>query len=114
MAESVMRKEDLERLWQDDRHWWKHTVYHCPADPRIIVPQRHRIGWTWNFAHPWAVPTVLLAVLLVGVPAWILCASGRKNPWMLLGVLALTLVVGVPILLWVSNRVAEKIGRAHV
>jgi uncharacterized membrane protein len=35
-----------------------------PADPRLVVPKRWGIGWTFNFARP--VAWVILGLLLLG------------------------------------------------
>ncbi len=39
--------------------------YSKTNDVRLWVPKRYGVGWTVNFAHPLAWPTMLL---LVGVP----------------------------------------------
>jgi uncharacterized membrane protein len=44
--------------------WKGGLVYSNAADPRLIVPKRSGLGWTFNFAKPSA--WVLLAVLLAG------------------------------------------------
>lgn len=37
------------------RHPWKAgIVYFDSRDPRILVPNRFRFGWTLNMANPWA------------------------------------------------------------
>jgi len=43
---------------------WKGLFYVNPSDPRVIVPKRMGIGWTFNFARP--VAWVMLAALLLG------------------------------------------------
>ena len=43
---------------------WHGLVYVNPADPRLVVPKRFGIGWTFNFAKP--IAWVLLTVLLLG------------------------------------------------
>ncbi len=71
-----MIRADLERLWQDDRHWFWSVVYACKEDPRLIVPKRKNrwpvfsLGWTWNFGHPLAWPVLLMSAALVVGPAW--------------------------------------------
>jgi len=44
--------------------WKGGVVYSNAADPRLIVPKRSGLGWTFNFAKPSA--WVLLAILLAG------------------------------------------------
>ena len=43
---------------------WRGVLYVNPADPRLVVPKRSGLGWTFNFARPSA--WVLLTVLLLG------------------------------------------------
>ena len=43
---------------------WHGLLYVNPADPRLVVPKRLGIGWTFNFAKP--IAWVLLTVLLLG------------------------------------------------
>ncbi len=55
-------------------------VYFDPADPRLLVPNRLRVGWTLNFAHPRAVPRLawscglamfgFLLTPILAHPAW--------------------------------------------
>ena len=56
---------ELEKLRQDPNNWrYAGLVYHCGADPRLIVPMRVRgTGYAMNFAHSPAIP-VLAAILL--------------------------------------------------
>jgi uncharacterized membrane protein len=43
-----------------------HGLYYSSAnDRRLWVPKRYGVGWTVNFAHPWAWPATLV---VVGVP----------------------------------------------
>jgi len=62
-------REDLERLWNDPAHWTLFG-YNCPQDPRVVVPKRMRaMGWTINWAHPKAVPMLLLMMGIAVGPA---------------------------------------------
>jgi hypothetical protein len=67
-----MTREELEACRNDpDNQKW--GLYHCKADPRVIVPKRIKgLGWTINFAHPSAIPVGLLMLAIVVVP--MLCA----------------------------------------
>jgi uncharacterized membrane protein len=59
---------------------WKGLFYVNPSDPRVVVPKRMGIGWTFNFARP--VAWVMLAALLLGplliVAVVILRASAHR------------------------------------
>lgn len=43
---------------------WRGLFYVNPSDPRLVVPKRWGIGWTFNFARP--VAWVVFAALLLG------------------------------------------------
>jgi uncharacterized membrane protein len=70
-----MNKDDLNRLWEDERNWG-HGVwgcYFCKEDPRLIVPKRRLPGGTFNMAHRAAVPLmtaiiVILILLVIALP----------------------------------------------
>jgi uncharacterized membrane protein len=49
--------------------WKGGIVYSNAADPRLIVPKRSGLGWTFNFAKPsaWVLLVVLLVVPLLTV-----------------------------------------------
>ena len=49
--------------------WRGGIVYSNAADPRLIVPKRSGLGWTFNFAKPsaWVLLVLLLAVPLLTV-----------------------------------------------
>jgi uncharacterized membrane protein len=34
--------------------WKAGVIYYDRKDPRIVVPNRFRVGWTLNMARPWA------------------------------------------------------------
>jgi uncharacterized protein DUF5808 len=71
-------REELERLWAEPRNWgW---VYRCALDPRVIVPRRRRwMGWTINFAHPFAWPAFLLSFFIAVGPALLLMRFGLAS-----------------------------------
>ena len=58
---------------------WRGVLYVNPADPRLVVPKRSGLGWTFNFARPiaWALLTVLLLGPLAFVAAVMLRAAHR-------------------------------------
>jgi uncharacterized membrane protein len=43
---------------------WRGLIYMNPDDPRLVVPKRLGLGWTFNFAKPGA--WVILGFLLLG------------------------------------------------
>jgi hypothetical protein len=68
---------ELEQLWRNPRNWHLHFLYFCRNDPRIMVPKRIRwLGCTLNFAHPFAVPFL---ILLIGVVCAILDLAAPRH-----------------------------------
>jgi uncharacterized membrane protein len=59
---------------------WHGLLYVNPADPRLVVPKRSGLGWTFNFARPvaWVIFTVLLLGPLAIVGAMILRAAVHR------------------------------------
>jgi serine/threonine protein kinase len=90
-------KTDLSRFTDDPANWALWFIYCCREDPRIAVPERIAgLGWTLNFAHPWAVP--FLAALILGVWAVYLLmeATGtyrRYGTWSMLALLVLIVLL---------------------
>jgi hypothetical protein len=67
----ALTREELDQLWSNPDNWT--VVYHCREDPRVIVPKRRpSLGWTLNFAHPLAIPALLIALLLPILPVILL------------------------------------------
>jgi hypothetical protein len=97
-------REDLERLWTDPAHWTMFG-YNCPADPRVVVPKRMRaLGWTINWAHPQAIPMLLLMMGIAVGPALMVVAvmvlasstaTGLSPAGSLLGFLSVLGAIGV-------------------
>jgi uncharacterized membrane protein len=52
----------------DDRYWRWGLIYFNRADPAFLVEKRFGIGYTLNFAHPfaWALLTLFVAIPLIG------------------------------------------------
>ncbi len=51
---------DLSVYSKDPANWYLYFIYYCKEDPRIAVPKRVAgLGWTINFANPWAIPFFL-------------------------------------------------------
>jgi uncharacterized membrane protein len=59
---------------------WHGLFYVNPADPRLLVPKRSGLGWTFNFAKPvaWVIFTVLLLGPIAAVGAMILRAAAHR------------------------------------
>jgi hypothetical protein len=100
-----MAAPELERLWQDRRHWTPPGIYRCAADPRVIVPKPWRwMGWTLNFAHRSAWVVLLSAIAVAAAPVLIIAATGRLNGAAVLGAVALSVVVLCLGAAWESER----------
>ncbi|HZJ53200.1 MAG TPA: DUF5808 domain-containing protein [Myxococcaceae bacterium] len=59
---------------------WRGVLYVNPADPRLVVPKRSGLGWTFNFARPsaWVLLSVLLLAPLLFVAVAVLGASTHR------------------------------------
>jgi hypothetical protein len=103
--EDLVAAPELERLWQDPRHWTANIIYHCAADPRIIVPKQRRwSGWTLNFAHRSAWLVLLGAMVIAVAPALILVATGYGSTPAVLAAVALSTIVLCFGAAWESER----------
>ena len=88
-----MTREEIEACWRDRRNW-KWCVYYCKADPRVIVPKYFKwMGWTANFAHPSAIPVLLLLIALLVTPIFIVASRGGG-----IGAMLLTAAVSITVL----------------
>ena len=86
-----MAAPELEQLWQDPRHWTASILYHCAADPRVIVPKQRRWGgWTLNFAHRSAWLVLLGAMAIAVAPTLIVVATGYGSAPAVLAAVALS------------------------
>lgn len=100
-----MAAPELERLWQDPRHWKPPGIYRCAADPRLIVPKRRRwAGWTLNFAHRGAWLVLLGTLVVVLGPVLFLLSRGHVSPGALLLTVGGSAVVLSLISAWESER----------
>ncbi|HEY7425019.1 MAG TPA: DUF5808 domain-containing protein [Gemmataceae bacterium] len=89
-----MAAPELEQLWQDPRHWTASIIYHCAADPRVIVPKQRRWGgWTLNFARQSAWLVLLGAMAIAVAPTLIVVAMGYGSVPAVLAAVALSIVV---------------------
>jgi len=100
-----MPAPELEQLWQDPRHWTAGIIYHCTADPRVIVPKQRRWGgWTLNCAHRSAGLVLLGAMAIAVAPTLIVVAAGYANTLTVLAAVALSIVVLCFGAAWESER----------
>jgi len=64
-----MKKEELEKLLKNLDHWEKGFIYHCPEDPRLIVPFRIRwAGYVINFGHKKGYPLLYVILFTMCIP----------------------------------------------
>jgi len=98
-----MRKEEIDRLWNDPANWAT-GVYRCAADPRVVVPKRTQaMGWTINFAHPWAWPVILLSVVLAVGPGIVAMLAG-VGP----GTVPIVVLASVGVLMLIAHGLASR------
>ena len=98
-----MTREEIEACWRDPRNY-KWGIYYCKADPRPIVPRRHKwMGWTVNFARPSAISVVGLVLAVLLVPIQIVTAKGAATSIVLVTEGAAIAVVCL-LSAWLSSR----------
>ena len=91
-----------ETLRIDPANWRLGLVYVCADDPRVVVRQRHGLGWTWNFGHRYVVPAIGIAILLFLLPPLVAWWSGVRS----LTVLAIIAAASLVILILLASRLA--------
>ena len=70
-------RDKLEQLWRDPVNWKRGLIYSCKDDPRIVVPKKQKWrGWTINFAHRRATPTLILMILAAVLPVFLFAIFG--------------------------------------
>jgi hypothetical protein len=98
-----MTRAEAEALRSSDGNWKLGIIYACRVDPRVIVRNRFVVGWTWNFAHPWVLPTLLgFTLFALGPAAWLL-RSGITNVLILLAVVTACVLILVGIAHYVAS-----------
>lgn len=61
------KPDDFDGMRNDPENYKWGIFYFNPSDARIILPKRNKIlGWTLNFASPYAY-LILLGIILVAV-----------------------------------------------
>jgi uncharacterized membrane protein len=75
-----MNKEELQKLWEDERHWGHGWLggYFCKEDPRLVVPKRRLVGGTFNLAHRLAIPiltAIMVVLILLVLIGWLRAAN---------------------------------------
>jgi protein-S-isoprenylcysteine O-methyltransferase Ste14 len=84
--------------------WYLGMIYINPDDRRIIVRKKSRLGWTFNFARPLAIPTLILTCAYVLAPFYLLERLDIKNPWAYVGAYVIALVGLVAFCSWMEKR----------
>ena len=82
-----------EQLRLDPANWRLGLIYVCGDDPRVVVRQRHGLGWTWNFGNRFVVPAIGIAILLFVVPPLTAWSLGVRSLMALAIIAAAALVV---------------------
>ena len=90
---------DPDVLWRNPAHWTTFG-YRCKDDPRVIVPKRNvSMGWTVNWAHPWAAVAMIALSLLALGPMLVVMWLGKTDAIGPLG-MVVAAVVAVPLTVW--------------
>ncbi len=63
---SNLDKEISDLMRKNPSNWKAGIFYFNPADPRVIVPKHiSMMGWTLNFASPYAYISMIAIVMLI-------------------------------------------------
>ncbi|MCH9675701.1 MAG: hypothetical protein K0U93_29965 [Gammaproteobacteria bacterium] len=77
----MTRREAAEAERAHPYNWKFGFLYKCPEDPRIVVRNRRRLGWTWNFGHPRTYLYMIIVSVLFVAPTIVGHALlGRATP----------------------------------
>jgi len=61
-------KQQLEEWHKDPSNWILGLFYFNKKDKRVMAPKRISVlGWTFNFANLYALPLVVLLLLIFGL-----------------------------------------------
>ncbi len=78
MRTEADRASRLLVLWTEPSHW-SVFGYLCKDDPRVMVPKRDpRMGWTMNWASPWAIPAIFGLLAVATIPMLGVVALGSS------------------------------------
>ena len=87
----------------DDANWKLGVIYNCSGDPRFVVRNRTRFGWTWNFAHRYVALIIPCYVVAFFAPLLLYYPPVEAHPVIVIAV-CIAVFIG---LVYVSHRVAE-------
>ena len=101
-----MSPEELYELWSDRSNWHVAGIYHCPADPRLIVSKRIKwTGYTMNFAHKRSYLLLLGILLLLLIPISFLTFLETTTAIVsIVGVFIVSVIALVLLCHWESTR----------
>lgn len=93
----MVRRGDsaYDELYEDPSNWRLGIVYACTKDPRLVVPNRYFIGWTWNFGHPRVFPSIFLVVCIAVGPVFIAWYLDFRHEAALLAVFFASLLLAI-------------------
>jgi len=90
---------DPDVLWRNPAHWTTFG-YRCKDDPRVIVPKRNvSMGWTVNWAHPWAAVAMIALVTAANVLSLYLLTHYLLHHHVNRG----RELIGAGVLIWLTN-----------
>ena len=107
-----MDREELARLWADDKHWNRWGLYTCRQDPRLIVPKRITwTGWTANTAHGFSFKALALfaAILILALAPLAVIIFQRQPTWLSLSIaIAVSLGLVSAVCHWHASQTFKK------
>lgn len=93
-----------ESLRTDPAHWSLGLIYYCRQDPRLVVRNLAPVGWTWNFAHAFVYPAILLAIVIFLGPVWLAWSLGLDSVL----AFALLILVDLSLLMLLARQLARE------
>lgn len=74
-----MNHKQAEELRNDKAYWKLGVIYCCKQDPRVVVRNRYKLGWAWNFANPYTYLVIPIFIAVIVLPALLLATELRGN-----------------------------------
>jgi hypothetical protein len=100
-----MKKKHLDALRQSPSNRFLGLIYYSKDDSRVIVPRGIKwMGWTINFAHPYAWPVLALCVLIALGPISIVTALGITTPVVTIATMVISIAILVAMAVYAASR----------
>jgi len=100
-----MNEEELDELRARPSNSKLGLIYYAKDDPRVVVPKSIKwMGWTINFAHPYAWPMFALFMAIAVVPIGTVLALGIAAPVVVIVTVVATVAVLTAVAAYAASR----------